>query len=912
MIKRIPIKGISRDPSGQMAADGFCAESLNVQMETGETAPAVRPKAVTDASGNPVNIDGEILFIHKGVGYENLLYHAGNAVSYTSVIGEPSTGMVFGNLVSGEAVNDITAVGNTVIIATSENMYYSLWKDGAYHYLGDKVPIPDIHFRIGNLEAKRVEPNAVLDYNDGEFGDDVAKFVENGDEIPVFHHENEGDVVPYGSLAKKYAFDETHDHGFWTRYLDSIWGSIDTLVNAEAREGKAVFPVFVRYAVRLYDGTYYAQSIPVLLGADILKFVDVKAVAFQMTLPKEDGSEDALITLAGSFVALANSYSVYAHAPGQAAIFEGWEDIVTGVDIFVSSQLSPVQRNAARFGLKYAGDLLEVEGATQRYYTLEDFVLDPYYMSEHQEELLLYHQTTYLAKSFETDEFNTLSSERILDDINFTSDYVLAQRALAETTQSMHHTIGDRLFTYNKRLLLAGAEQVLSNGYPFIHSAQWSNDQYPAETYRIVYYLRGENGSNTIICRDEDQHSLITPRREKVVKDSSVEYKELPCAWLAYPDSRCYRIDIYATSAGAIGFRSFQTKVFDQADVAYVFLGFGQRFTRPFPAERRELPTDENTRYSMPSSLVASKVNNPFVFPVEDKVTFTAGEILNMAVATRALSEGQFGQFPLYVFTDEGVFALSVDAQGKFLTNHPVSRDILVSRYALAGIEQGVFFAAKRGLLLLQGSQVTKVSSAMEGKAVALDDESLLPFPVERAFPLDRFLDGCFIAYDYANTRILVFNEMLRTAYVYKFDTQTWHRLRAGDAYPVRALNSYPEAQVVFGSGRWQSLLDFSVLEESEGAEALPGLVYSRDLDFDAMDVYKSVSRFKVRGRFADQHVKWQLQGSNDGMNYTTIHSLRGPSWKWYRFVLVTNLAPGERISYVELDCEPRFTNKIR
>ena len=31
-----------------------------------------------------------------------------------------------------------------------------------------------------------------------------------------------------------------------------------------------------------------------------------------------------------------------------------------------------------------------------------------------------------------------------------------------------------------------------------------------------------------------------------------------------------------------------------------------------------------------------------------------------MATATTALSTGQFGQFPLYVFTGEGVFALSV------------------------------------------------------------------------------------------------------------------------------------------------------------------------------------------------------------------------------------------------------------
>ena len=41
-IKRIPIKGISRDPSGQISAEGMCAESLNVQLDMGEVAPMIK------------------------------------------------------------------------------------------------------------------------------------------------------------------------------------------------------------------------------------------------------------------------------------------------------------------------------------------------------------------------------------------------------------------------------------------------------------------------------------------------------------------------------------------------------------------------------------------------------------------------------------------------------------------------------------------------------------------------------------------------------------------------------------------------------------------------------------------------------------------------------------------------------
>lgn len=82
MIKKIPIKGISRDPSSQISADGYTAESLNVQLDMGEVAPAVAPKPVTDASGNRISVDGDIIYIHKGIGYENLIIRNGSRLDF--------------------------------------------------------------------------------------------------------------------------------------------------------------------------------------------------------------------------------------------------------------------------------------------------------------------------------------------------------------------------------------------------------------------------------------------------------------------------------------------------------------------------------------------------------------------------------------------------------------------------------------------------------------------------------------------------------------------------------------------------------------------------------------------------------------------------------------------------------------
>lgn len=908
MIKKIPIKGISRDPSAQTALDGACAESLNVQMDMGEVAPAMRPNPVKDSSGNAISVEGEVLFLHKGTGYENLLYRDGRNVLFSVILGDAQPGLVLDALGNDEKVVGTTSVGNTVVISTDKDMYYVLWRENAYHFLGNQIPVPAIHFRMGDLESVRTEPEASLGI-DPSLLEGAKGFSRATDEAPVFPHENVGDVTEYGSSSKRYVFDSDFEKGFWNEFLDVAWGEIDEKVREQSRLGKAVFPMFVRYAVRLYDGTCYAQSIPVLLGADLAKYVSVEGIVMQMTGGVSE-EEKNFLTIAYVASEVPAAYSIVMNAFDRDA-FDGWEDIVTSVDVFVSPQIAPPQRNAAKFDMELVSKL--EESLNSYAYHVKNFSMDPYYTEENQDKMVMNYQNAHLAKSFTVEEFKSLRSDLVLE-LDTTADYIMAQELLKETSQSMHHAIGGLLFDYNKRLLMTGTRQVLSHGYEFVHSAKWAEGG--RRTFRFVYYLRGDNGENVVICRDENGFAQVSGKTAAVVSGSSTVYAETPCSWFAYPDSRCYRMDVFEMVGDPVFVASYDMKPMTQADVAYAFLGFG---AEPEASGQTKQVPDEDLVYSAPNELFVSKANDPFVFPAEQRVSFTAGQIMNMAVATTPLSEGQFGQFPLYVFTDEGVFALSVDSDGSFQSSHPVSRDVLLSPEALVGVEQGVFFAAARGLLLLQGSKVTKTSSDVEGfpelPGRMSDDMYALVrgrLGMEEPLPFRKVLDGCGLAYDYANTRIIVFNGDCASMYAYKFDTQTWHRLQCGNGRPTRTLNSFPEAQIVVRNGMRQSVLDFSVLAEDEGSEPLPGLVYTRDLDLDAADVYKTIVRLKVRGRFADGHVKWQLQGSNDGATYKTVHSLRGPSWKWYRVVLLTNLAKDERISYLEMDYEPRFTDKIR
>ena len=58
--------------------------------------------------------------------------------------------------------------------------------------------------------------------------------------------------------------------------------------------------------------------------------------------------------------------------------------------------------------------------------------------------------------------------------------------------------------------------------------------------------------------------------------------------------------------------------------------------------------------------------------------------------------------------------------------------------------------------------------------------------------------------------------------------------------------------------------------------------------------------------------MKYILLASMDGKVWQRLSSRGGGSFKWFKIVLVTSLAPVERIGWLDVDVETRYTNKLR
>lgn len=406
-------------------------------------------------------------------------------------------------------------------------------------------------------------------------------------------------------------------------------------------------------------------------------------------------------------------------------------------------------------------------------------------------------------------------------------------------------------------------------------------------------------------------------------------------SWLFYPNSNAFKIAIYDYSQLVF---VADLKPHDFLNGAYAFLGF--KSERGNSSTVGTLPSVSNSSLQeseyyglgavvdVPNKIYTSEVNNPFFFPLLGINTVGSGKILGMSSANKALSQGQFGQFPLYAFTTDGVWALEVSSTGTYSAKQPITRDVCISPYSITQLDSAVLFATDRGIMHISGSTVQCISDKLntaeifnianlpksnklidvfnrkadKDKQATLSDLTLQPF--------QNFLKGCRMVYDYTNQHIIVYNPNIRYAYVYSLKSQSWGMMQSDI---VDNVNSYPEALAMASGAK---LVDFSTSE----ADAIPALIITRPFKLDDPNAFKTINTIIQRGLFHSSHVSQVLYGSNDLYNWHAVWSsvdrimrgFRGTPYKAYRLALICKLEKAESIYGCSITYEPRMTNQIR
>lgn len=934
MNKDVKYNGYSAVPSDYECQDGELAMSLNLLNEDGTIKPLCSPAKILSAATGQ-----QPLLKHHVPGQDNWIILSGDrkqnfslywfrelpTTEDTSAASQITFKETLTNLI------DIAIVGNTICIATNQGIHYILWKDGNYKHLGSRPPF--IPVKLGAYKVGNLNDSTSTSY----------------DTVPRWTWVNYSGAYTSGA-NKPNVSRKDEDKQFWAGVSNQAYGLLLNSV-AENVSSKGCFyqPFFVRYAYRLYDGSYSWHSSPIL----ILPTIKLPKIKITCSTYGDCGMT-VTCTLDMPYFGLA--YRIL----GDTESLKDWSDIVTGIDIFISQPLYLFDQSkdldfptyeyylfanhgvtagvsSGASGHRGRGDTSDAtitDGSSESSST-SIFVghyadtITGNYVDRYLDDFSYYDSRTLVCGLYPSDNFlDRIKNEYLFYHIaSIDVDDIASMSAMARlplkktdlteinTLQSLEDDYNSHakilptfLHSYNGRLNMSGISICPAQPFNFSAYAEEATKVGTGDTETMipttaVEVVRVYSRINGVKCVAEYSLPLV---------NQQTNYPEwYPFAnncprFIYHPDASAYRMEVLQN--GVVK-HSFNLVSHAHLNGAYWFGGL-----QPTPTFATDNVSDTNlpTTVEVANKIYTSEVNNPFVFLAKNIVTIGCGKILGINSAAKALSQGQFGQFPLYAFTDEGVWALEVSATGAYSARQPITRDVCINRNSITQIDSAVLFATDRGIMLLSGSQSQCISdiintdypcdvTLLAGSNKFGHDTQLSPFI--------NFIADCGIVYDYVHQRLIIYNAAADYSYVYSMKSQKWSIM---DCDIVAHIPAYPEALAFNDSNK---VVDYGI-----DGNVLSGLLVTRPLKLGLQDIHKTIDTIIQRGNFAKGNVKSVLYGSRDLINWHLVWSskdhylrgFRGTPYKYFRIALLCNLAPGESIYGASVQFTPRLTNQPR
>lgn len=895
MQKEIKYTGITNIPSDNECSDGDLAVLVNLTNKNGDLHPVPSPAKLFQYSKGD-----NLIYVHKSGFYTNYIILNGNTLKAFHLVNDEITYYPFTlDTTDKESLINVTALGNTLIFLFSSGIHYALFKDDNYIYLGQKPPFISLSFGLKGYDTRSEEWSMNLtSINQDNLYNELS---------------GENKNIATGEILAK----------------------VNKLIQEGAKDkGRFIYPFFVRYAYRLFDGSLYMHSAPVLMipSSGVSPFAICKSWS---------GS-----TFKMQIAALACTLDYQVMNAEILPKLEEWSDIVKGIDIFISDPIYTYNQSGKVERIKVANDtnypnytiskVIESGGGItdilkyKKKLTISYFrELCPYPDNGN----TIYPGTVFALPAIETDVlkanitdcslFYKLHALPMTDlAINSRKDIPVGSSIL--NTLSLQERMTDDYnshniikaqcsFVYNARLNIANISQILTNGFPSESLCPFTGDKPTFKQVFICYTF----------IREHDKNIIVTNQSKVKLEDFCADY-------LYYPNINAYKMIIRKGLPDMDGSNIVDSPHF-YAEVKLTphknlngacYFGSFKALTwiedKDFDESQLALTSRET---SNPNKLYTSEVNNPFIFPVLGMNTIGTGEIIGISSTTKALSQGQFGQFPLYAFTSEGVWALEVGSTGTYSAKQPATRDICNNPKSITQIDGAIIFTTEQGIMLLQGAESQCISVILDGKEfdhARLSKLSPLLEAIELShldfeyIPLKDYLSHSQIAYDYPNKRLMIFNPSQPYAYIFSMLSKTWSTMPANYENVV---NSYPDSYITTDS---YEVLNLS--SKITDFQRTQGLLITRPLKLDTPDILKTVTSLIHRGIFAKGKVKSALYGSRNGIDYYLIassqdhyiRSVHGTPYKYFRLLVAVDFEEGESLSGTSLVFDIKQTNKLR
>lgn len=752
----------------------------------------------------------------------------------------------------------VNAIGNTLIVNTANDMHYFLWKYGSYKYLGTRIPQPVF---TPSLSYKKLEHNSIA--------------------RTEFLFEDSGDGYSFIQF--------THvDSSKVDDFENTVIGTYShNLKTAEEEYAGFTDPFFVCCAVELYDGSYTLISQPVLMWASI----------DDNTTFIVNNKHLTAVTATSTLYCTLSNYTQY----------KEFSDIVRGVSVFATPQIRLYHtklRDKARtvstmgtIAIHYSGHRLQdheymnLHANSYKSITLDDLdgvfaksssfydLLEKKSFDEFKEELVhssqFYHIGDFDSISFTPDKakVKNLTVQRHIEKVDFFSHCDI----IANDAQ-----------TFNRRLNLYSVKRSFFNGFSQFSNAYAKYTDLTTHSYITEVTIETPSGVRVVINR--------------ILSSFEIFYDGM---WFYYPDPRAKHVRIFNPDVSPMAMiLDADLKEHTGLNGAYYF---GSKPTKDttVPSAPGTVLLDSLTAIDhpepLPNYLLQSEVDNPFSFTASGYVRVGQGTIIGMAGLTTALSQDAYKVATTIVFTTQGIWALSINSEGQYSSvAPPFSREVCSNPDSITMIDQGVFFVSKKGLMLITDNGIRCVSEQLNGKVPS--DQVASDF--------QDFLHDCRLAYDYRASLLWLINNRYTHHWCYNIKSGTFSRINDGNQY-IGITNFYPDTLLQSTDFSVFSLLNRPNINQDP--DKYQCSFTTRPIKFGAALRMKTITQMVHLRDLPDNSLSVTIEASNNLKDWTTLHSLHGRGYKYYRLTYdFKDISAYHTYSGSVLSIKESETNKLR
>ena len=889
--KKIPFKGINRCFDDGISQDGYCMELINARIRNGSIEPIPAPVHIADLPS-----DAEKVYYHTIAKRVLIISTDRSVTAYNESYQEEQ---ILSNELTG--TNHIEFIGNVAIFFLEDTTKYCIFKEGAYTYLGEKPEVPRLVFSpFGKTFSNSPD----------------AKFLVGRDSDGLTHDE------------------------FMASMTYALSGLYDNCIDSANKQGCFFGAIFAIAALRMYDGSYLSYSPVYMVEAN--NNVSVSLKCGQSTTQKSV-TMNSFNMFDCAYVEMNNTskrYSrvetvIYAMNPNLQLGYidthlKSWSNLITAIDVFV-----------APFSFAVKGEAKDRSGVSFDHYSNIRW--------DEKKEMEAIGKACIFYKYA---EYNLEGVQQwILDDVS--TDSLALEPTLS--LSSMYNPVAANIsYVYNNRLHVSHYRQYFPNKYLYNpNDNRYEKGDSNETSVHYYFYIRTDEANSIIHYQADSPYRFINP-------------------YISYYDNRAYKVLVAWQSEGKWYGKEFNLTKHNTINLSYYLHKdedvregrYGSSTVSYTMASCIDLSTfpvinslpQEQTLFIIKHNILkVSAISNPFVFPADQTYQPSNADIVGLCSNTQAISQGQFGQHPLYVFTRDGIYAMSVDASGSIVYTAitPVSRDVCINTSSIKGIDSSVLFATSRGLMAIAGGTVTLLSADLDGYLPScIDSSPLLPKIAAIASMDDKlsktefhnYLDGYLaisIAYIYATREIIISNRLYTYSYIYNLDSSTWSKV---DYVIQQTTNHYPETYAILRHADgtlhlkdlhnpYRTVSKILVLTKSikMGTNSHKRVLQSalRALVHPAQsDLYFRGEPVMFRDEQVDifSNIGLYVLGSNDAEHFELLHGKESikdvrdlvtkmnktRAYKYFMIALAGGVRTDVSINYMEFLIDDAYTNRLR